>query len=771
RRSLGGGAYRLENIPLGEHTVHLSFGEYLPFEQQINLEEEGEVVLNIPLLHSICQFDREDIQAELPNEGIGDITMVEFTASNPGNGPLTYHVERRLIGEFEADPWERRSSFNASAALGNDSRIGGVVFANDRYYISADNRGNPSIHVFSREGQLLQTFEQPGQAVYGMQDLAWDGELIWGGSGHDLFGFTLNGEESRSFRAPPNPITSVAWDPDLFLLWVSGTTVNISGMDINGQVVTTLNRRGLRIYGLAYWPEDPDGYCLYIFNNQDGNSRTVHKMNTQTNDTLRVLELPALEGGRPNAAFITNQLDVYSWVFLAMINNAAEDRLDVWQLDTRRDWMQINPDAGVIEAGEEQAFELTLSAVGFPVVLLEGELAFHHDGLGRETVLPVTLNVVEPGPVERVLDLREGWSMISFNVVPEDDDIRTIFQPLVDNDALIMLKDGLGRFYRPEFNFLNIPHWEFSEGYQIRMAEPMQLAMRGNVIPNDQAIALVARWQIVAYYPRFHAVAPLAFANIVEVLTIAKDDVGHFYLPAFGFNNMEPLHEGAGYQVNVTQAVDLVWGRLDERGLNPQYNPPQADFPVSPSPYNMSVLALTDPGLTGELEVYAGGREIGCGQITDGACGIAVWGDDPATEEIEGAQPGEALTLRLKSGETLSPLETNDLLGSGIYATDGIWVVRLTGGASSPSDYELLTVYPNPFNSRTIVNINLNTAGKVRLDLVDARGCVVETIHQGEASAGRHSFALDAEDLPSGIYLARLTSPQGTMCRKVVVMK
>ena len=71
----------------------------------------------------------------------------------------------------------------------------------------------------------------------------------------------------------------------------------------------------------------------------------------------------------------------------------------------------------------------------------------------------------------------------------------------------------------------------------------------------------------------------------------------------------------------------------------------------------------------------------------------------------------------------------------------------------------LLGAFPNPFNPRTTVRLNLSTpALESRLDVFDIRGRRIAHLHHGALAAGQHAFSWDGKDysgrkLASGVYL------------------
>jgi hypothetical protein len=319
------------------------------------------------------------------------------------------------------------------------------------------------IYVHNRDGEHIETFEQPIEDDNAMRDLAFDGELIWGPVGNTIYGISLEGELITEFRSPHNPDATLAYDSDRNWLWVSNRTTDIVGIDMEGNVQVEFGRQGLRPNGLAYWANDIDGYNLYIYNmfdDGDGRRPALHKMNTENGDIMFVSWLETELGGTSLGSFITNQYDIYSWVMVVVTGlpqRDGGDRIDIWQLEGRREWMVLDPIEGVIEADDSQEFTMTFDATDLPAEQFNGELVFLHDGFGGEITIPLTLNVVE-GPVHtiRTLNMHRGWNMVSVCLQPDEEDVEVLTEALVEQGILVEMKDDEGNFYRPDENFNNI---------------------------------------------------------------------------------------------------------------------------------------------------------------------------------------------------------------------------------------------------------------------------------------------------------------------------
>jgi len=83
---------------------------------------------------------------------------------------------------------------------------------------------------------------------------------------------------------------------------------------------------------------------------------------------------------------------------------------------------------------------------------------------------------------------------------------------------------------------------------------------------------------------------------------------------------------------------------------------------------------------------------------------------------------------------------------------------------------------PNPFNPITSIDFGLPRAGAVNLAVYDLSGRLVRTLLTGDVDAGQHSVRWNGRNdrgaqAASGIYLYRLTTPEGSLSRKMMLVK
>jgi hypothetical protein len=108
-----------------------------------------------------------------------------------------------------------------------------------------------------------------------------------------------------------------------------------------------------------------------------------------------------------------------------------------------------------------------------------------------------------------------------------------------------------------------------------------------------------------------------------------------------------------------------------------------------------------------------------------------------------------------------------------------MYLVKVEGTETAVSPEEPMMVgefvsypcMPNPFNATTVLSFELRVSGLVNLKVYDTAGRLIKTLVNGWRDAGHHQVTFDASDLPSGLYLYRLTSGQNTAAGKMVLLK
>jgi hypothetical protein len=394
---------------------------------------------------------------------------------------------------------------------------------------------------------------------------------------------------------------------------------------------------------------------------------------------------------------------------------------------------------------EDYAYTLISSDQGFSATVGSDTLVVDAaaPGGGVYTVRHVDVNGNESAPVVWVagaaagvdlIPLRAGWNLISTDRVPEATTPAAFFSSLnPGNLQYVTGFDGGVQFYNPNgLAFLNtLPAIAAGHGYWVRVAADDTLSVAGAALPSGYLPTLDAGWNLVGYTP----VAPEApadfFADLIAAGTleyVTGFDAGATYFDPEGLpflNTLTALRNGFGYWVKVSEGTN---------GMAPEGATPQFDVVNGRS--NLADFAgdrvevITAAGdVVGELTVLPGGYLMTA----------AVFGDDPATEAVEGVAPGSVLGFRFRG-----------VVAQETFVADGSMALREMELHFGDAE-EVTGVFPNPAAGPVRVTASLG-AGEVDWVVTDLAGRAVASgapvWHDGGVWEGRW----DASGLAPGVY-------------------
>ena len=98
-------------------------------------------------------------------------------------------------------------------------------------------------------------------------------------------------------------------------------------------------------------------------------------------------------------------------------------------------------------------------------------------------------------------------------------------------------------------------------------------------------------------------------------------------------------------------------------------------------------------------------------------------------------------------------------------------VTSIIGRNEIPDNLILEQNYPNPFNPDTKIKFQINESSFITLIIYDVLGKEVALLVNEEKPAGNYEVTFRADNLPSGIYLARLTGSNSTSIIKMNLLK
>jgi predicted acyl esterase len=88
-----------------------------------------------------------------------------------------------------------------------------------------------------------------------------------------------------------------------------------------------------------------------------------------------------------------------------------------------------------------------------------------------------------------------------------------------------------------------------------------------------------------------------------------------------------------------------------------------------------------------------------------------------------------------------------------------------------PEGFLLYPNYPNPFNPSTTIRFSLINRGTVSLEVFDLLGVRIATLIRGAMDRGDYRVIFNADRLPTGTYVYRLTTGTASVARKMLLLR
>ena len=122
----------------------------------------------------------------------------------------------------------------------------------------------------------------------------------------------------------------------------------------------------------------------------------------------------------------------------------------------------------------------------------------------------------------------------------------------------------------------------------------------------------------------------------------------------------------------------------------------------------------------------------------------AVYGDDPATEPMEGFNEQEMITFRFHGQEIISDIDF-----------EGNMELKKVNLEFASAD-ETWRIYPNPFTTTTTINYELYATSHVSIKIFDVTGRELHQLVNTTQDAANYTEYWDASAFEKGIYIVEL---------------
>ncbi|MDD3559224.1 MAG: T9SS type A sorting domain-containing protein, partial [Melioribacteraceae bacterium] len=88
------------------------------------------------------------------------------------------------------------------------------------------------------------------------------------------------------------------------------------------------------------------------------------------------------------------------------------------------------------------------------------------------------------------------------------------------------------------------------------------------------------------------------------------------------------------------------------------------------------------------------------------------------------------------------------------------------------NEYEIsLSNYPNPFNPETTISYSISNSSLVNITVYDLLGRKIAELTNEKKEAGSYEVNFNAENLPSGLYIYKLTANENIVTKKMLLLR
>ncbi|MBT7144330.1 MAG: hypothetical protein HN894_13460, partial [Bacteroidetes bacterium] len=368
-----------------------------------------------------------------------------------------------------------------------------------------------------------------------------------------------------------------------------------------------------------------------------------------------------------------------------------------------------------------------------------------------------------------------GWSYFSTYIDPFEANLFDICAPFISD--VVIIKDGLGSTFWPQYQINLIGDITIGEGYQIKLASANTMNVIGlSIQPENTPITVVQGWSFLGYLRENPGPIDLMLNTIVLEIIIVKNGLGQIYWPQWGINLIGNMVPGEGYQINMSTQQNLIYPANSIVFTKQEiYQPPSIHFKKAKNTGNNMSLGLITSNYDygSEIGIFnQAGILVGSSVIKGEFTAITLWGDDEITQDIDGLQEGEKFVVLLWNGEERILEIDSWIEGDGNYEKNKISVADISlNNYFEISGYYLNQNAPNPFSNETEFSFFIPEKTMVEFSIYNVFGEKLAILRNNIHEAGKHTIQFDAEKLIAGTYYFRLKTEKISRTKMMIIIK
>jgi hypothetical protein len=397
--------------------------------------------------------------------------------------------------------------------------------------------------------------------------------------------------------------------------------------------------------------------------------------------------------------------------------------------------------------------------------------------------------------------LKKGWNIISLNITPNNTDLLSIFNSIIQSDNLIKVQDEQGKAIEKIDNYwINaIGQYQSTEGYYIKVKNDDTLSIDGYIMIEKVPLYLSSGWNIISYQLKDSIDAEKILSNIIANgnLVKAMDESGLSIenINPLGFvNNIKKFVPGDGYKVKVKAPSYIYYSNIYKSLFIIDSPLVDAHFELAykGNGYNHMSVYITKAYINNkkiekddEIGIFDGdicvGRYIYNG--TDTIIAIPVSKDDPTTPEKDGFNNNNRIIVKVWDASEKSEITHVYVKVKEGYNMDfvefGTTILEIEASTTNIYNYNseiscISKIFPNPASDEVNININIVKEEKVIIAIYDILGNKIKQLTDNILTPGLYSVnwkcTNEKEQLViPGVYICRMETGNMVFTRQIII--
>ena len=164
--------------------------------------------------------------------------------------------------------------------------------------------------------------------------------------------------------------------------------------------------------------------------------------------------------------------------------------------------------------------------------------------------------------VSQSINISEGWSWFSLNVVDEDLSLNNVLSSIANAGILIKNQSNFATYY-DDYGWYGFDSFDITSMYMLKSANSTLLSFTGTVVNvTTMPIYLQEGWSWISYLPQTSSDLNDALISIGDFGTLIKNQYGFAtYYSDFGWYGLDVMEPGFGYMLEVNGSTVLIYDR------------------------------------------------------------------------------------------------------------------------------------------------------------------------------------------------------------------